>query len=206
NIRSNRRAVMVATNVVRMWDPEIGSRPLNLPMNLVAGQAGSSGTVITASGGLNPASTGTDVVVAAITIPAGAFAGPGDTVQVSAYGTVASNTNAKTIKIIANPASANVGSTVGAGGTTIASMTWATVGANQAWAITADVAKTGAAGTNTQIGVNTQALVSATNLALTTPQTITASESGTILIALTINAGTTVTDAAFWLLTAEPIA
>lgn len=148
------------------------------------------------SAGISPGATGADNVLAVFSIPAGSFSAAGKMVTITANGSFANNGDTKTVKIIFNPATAVVGSTVGTGGTTIAS-TGAITTANAGWQLSAAVTKYGAAASNTQLGVNLQNQTGATAVAILVPQAITATESGAILIAITGNAATTATDILF---------
>ena len=148
-----------------------------------------------ASAGVNPASTGGNIVLAAFSLPAGSFDVANRGLNFTAMGSVANNTNVKTISIYYGCTTAVVGSAV-TGGTVIASTgAYSTTGA-AAWQLVANVFKYGAAASNTQIGLHETAQIGATIPALTVPQALTATESGAILIAVTGNAATTATDIA----------
>lgn len=155
------------------------------------------------SAGVQPGATGADNVLAAFTIPAGSFdAGLGSTagrgLRITAQGSFAATNNAKDIKIIFNPATAVVGSTVGASGVTIADTGSVTTAANNVgWCLSADVFKYGTAGSNTQIGLNSQSQVGAVVASMLKPALITAVESGAILVAVTGNATTAASDIVF---------
>lgn len=143
--------------------------------------------------GMNPGATGADNVLAVFSLPANALAAAGNGVIVTAYGQFGATGNNKRVKIIFNPATAVVGSTVGAGGTTIADT--GTVATNAGgFSIEGSVFKYGAAGSNTQIGLNDFNLVAGANEALVVPAAITATENAAILIAVTGNATTVVGD------------
>lgn len=148
------------------------------------------------SAGVNPGATGADNVVAFYSIPASAFDVAGRGVELCAMGSFAANGNTKRVKIIFNPASATVGSTVGASGTTVAD-TGAVTTSGGGWCLTAMVFKYGAAASNTQIGLHQQAQTGGTVGTLLAPALITATESGAILVAVTGNATTTATDIVF---------
>lgn len=148
------------------------------------------------SAGISPGATGADNVLAVFTLPAGFFDAPGRGVEITATGSFAATANNKDVKVIFNPATAVVGSTVGAGGTTIAD-TGVSAGNNTAWSLSASVFKYGAAGSNTQMGLHQQAQVGSTVSALVKPSLITAVESGPILIAVTGNATTAASDILF---------
>lgn len=149
---------------------------------------------VSASGsGVSPGATGADNVLAVYTIPANAFDVSGRGVTITAQGSFGATGNNKRIKIIFNPASAVVGSTVGASGTTIADTgTVATNGGG--WSLQGSVFKYGAAGSNTQLGLHQQAQVGGAVSALLAPANITATESGAILVAVTGNATTATSD------------
>jgi hypothetical protein len=159
---------------------------------------GASGNinVQVSSAGITPGATAADNVLAAYTLPASSFDQAGRGVAIQAQGSFAATANNKRIKIIVNPASAAVGSTVGAGGTTVADTgTVATNGGG--WSLQADLLKYGAAASNTQIGLHQQAQIGGAVAALLAPSLITATESGAILIAVTGNATTAATDIVF---------
>lgn len=147
-----------------------------------------------ASAPQSPGATGADNVLAVYSLPGLTFDIANRSLRIRAVGEVANNTNSKTIKIIFNPATAVVGSTVGTGGTTIASTgAYTTTGAT-GFSIEGEVIKIGATGSNTQVGLNMDNQIGATVPALLVPVAITAVESANILIAITGNAGTTATD------------
>jgi hypothetical protein len=150
-----------------------------------------------AAGAISPGATGADNVLAVYSLPANSFDGaPGNArmLQIQASGSFANNTNAKTTKIIFNPSTAVVGSTVGTGGTTIAtSGVYSTTGAC-GWMLQAQVAKVGAANSNTQVAQETATIVAATHGGIGLPVYPVATENAPILIAITGNAATTATD------------
>ena len=141
-------------------------------------------------------SVGGDYVMAIYTLPTNAFDIAGRGVTITAQGSFGGNTNNKTIKIIVNPTGANtVGGTVGGGGLTIA--TTGVVATNgSGWSVMANVFKYGAAASNTQLGIHQASQCAAAVQALTVPQNLTATESGSIPIVITGNCGTTVGDIA----------
>jgi hypothetical protein len=148
------------------------------------------------SAGIQPGATGADNVLAFYPLPASSFDQASRGIGVQAQGSFGATGNNKRIKIIVNPSTAVVGSTVGAGGTTIAdTSTVATNGGG--WSLAGDVIKYGAAASNTQIGLHQQAQVGAAVSALLAPSLITATESGAILIAVTGNATTAASDIVF---------
>lgn len=146
---------------------------------------------------VNPGATGADNVLAVFTIPAGFFDGvSGRGFRFMAMGSFATNGNNKTVKIIFNPATAVVGSTVGTGGTTLVS-TGVTAASNQEWFVDAAVIDPPGS-VNSQIGFSMLSwfgLIGVTTFAPSiVPTTISAIESADILVAITGNAATTATD------------
>jgi hypothetical protein len=160
------------------------------------GDFGASGNLNTSisGAGVSPGATGADNVLAVFTLPANAFDVASRGINISAAGSFANNAHTKDCKIIFNPSTAVVGSTVGSGGTTIADTGSFSTAANVGWSLEANVYKYGAAGSNTQLGIHAAAQIGATVGTLLIPTLITATESGAILIAITGNAGTTATD------------
>ena len=151
------------------------------------------------SAGVSPGATAADNVIAVATLPANVFNAANRGILISAAGSFAATANNKRVKIIVNPATAVVGSTVGTGGTTICDTgTVATNGAG--WQLQGSVFKYGIAGSNTQIGIHNQAQIGAAVASMLAPSLITATESGAILVAITGNATTATTDIVFnWL-------
>lgn len=144
--------------------------------------------------GVSPGATGADNVLAVLTIPALQFERAFRRLRFTALGLYAVSANNKQVKIIFGPATAVVGSTVGTGGTTIAD-SGTVVTSDGGFVVEAIVAKFGARGSNTQMGqviLNVAKGVHAT--ALTKPVFPVIDESKDILVAVTGNAGTTVTD------------
>jgi len=170
----------------------------------VQSQAGSSGQNFNVSGnlvgamyvsttGISPGATGADNVIGVIAIPANLFDNAGRGIQITASGSFGANTDTKTVKAIYNPATAVVGSTVGTGGTTVAT-TGAVTTNGGGWQLQISIYKTGSGGSNTQIGIHQQAQVGSAVSALTAPSALTGTESGVILVAITANAATTASD------------
>jgi hypothetical protein len=147
------------------------------------------------SAGVNPGATGADNVLAVYSLPANSFDIAGRGITINAAGGYAANVNTKTVKIIVNPATAVVGSTVGSGGTTIASSGAVTTN-GAGFSLQASVFKYGATGSNTQQGIHTAAQNGSALAALITPAAVTLVENAGILIAVTGNAATTATDIA----------
>jgi hypothetical protein len=138
--------------------------------------------------GLSPAGTGSDYVLWTVTIAASALIASAQGLAIRAFGSTASNTNTKTMKIIVNPATAAQGSVVGAGGTTIASIAPATAAASGGFAIGGRLVKYGALGSNTQFAVQEIGLAGTTVAGMSAPSTsLTITENATFLVAVTGN-------------------
>jgi hypothetical protein len=194
-----------------IWDTAKGDVPWNNMPNSAAAFFGSgSGTMRTdgtlyttiTAAGANPSSTGADIVFAAYTLPASSFDLAYRGIFFAGFGSLASNTNTKTLKIIAGCTSATVGSAV-SGGTTIASAAFTTAAAAGGWSIGAGIYKYGAAGSNTQLAIHQAAQSNSVVGTLTAPQALTLTESGSIIFALTGNAATTATDITYYAFTVE---
>jgi hypothetical protein len=153
-------------------------------------------TLQTSTSGINPGGTNADNVLAVYTLPANSLYSAGNGLYISAIGTFANNVNSKRVKIIIGPSTAVVGSTVGSGGTTIADTGAYSTAAAATWSVAAAVYKYGAAGSNTQLGIHVSSQINTSVTNLTAPSSLTLTESGAILIALTGNAATTATDIA----------
>lgn len=147
------------------------------------------------SAGVQPGSTGVDNVIAVYSLPAGALDAAGRGLNILAAGSVASNTNTKTLKIIWGATTAVLGSAV-TGGTTIASLTTGTTAGAGGWQMEANVFKYGANGSNTQLAIHASSQSGNLVSPLVSPTLLTATESGAILIAVTANVNPT-TDATF---------
>jgi len=141
--------------------------------------------------GVSPVGTAADKVLSSLSIAAGAFDVAGRGIYCLAAGTFAVNANTKTIKLLFNPASATVGSTVGASGTLI-STSGAVTTSGGAWVIEGWVYKYGARASNTQLGFGKY--TGGVYTVPTSPIAATATESGAIFMAVTGNAATTNTD------------
>ena len=150
----------------------------------------------TPSGGVSPAGTGSGYIVGLATLPANAFNAAGRNITVTAQGNFAANANTKTVSIVVNPTAPAVGSVV-SGGTTIAT-TGAVTTNGSAWAIGADIIKTGALGSNTQTALHNPTQVGSAVPALTPCQSLTLTENAAVTVALVINAATAVGDCTLW--------
>jgi hypothetical protein len=183
------------------WDSQKGDVPYNDLPNAVAVSFGSGSSNMLSNGliakqinalGVQPGATGADNVLAVFSLPASSFDVSGRGLAISAQGSFGATANNKRIKIIWGATAAVVGNAV-TGGTTIADT--GTVATNASgWAIAANVFKYGGAGSNTQIGLHQQAQVGAAVSTLLAPALLTATENAAILIAVTGNATTAVTD------------
>ncbi len=159
--------------------------------------SGNLGAPVAPTGGLAPAGTGADYVVGVLTVPAGAFDQAGRQLDIFANGSFAANGDTKTVKLIANPTAAVVGSAV-SGGTTFAT-TGAVTTNGAGWSLSGSIVKTGANGSNTQNGIHAAAQCGAAVQSLAEPQALTMNEAAAITIAVTINCATAASDAALWL-------
>lgn len=201
----------MATRVIRIWDSALGDVPTTVqdPAGpaapaLLSAYAGGSTSLIKASGdllaqissaGVQPGSTGVDNVVAAFSLPASFFDTAFRGINILAAGSVASNTNTKTLKLIWGATTATIGSAV-VGGTTIASLTTNTTAGAGGWQMEANVFKYGLATSNTQIAIHASSQAGNVVSALVAPSLLTSTESGAILVAVTANVNP-VTDATF---------
>lgn len=147
---------------------------------------------------INPGSTGNDNVLAIAIIPAGAFDIAGRGIYISAAGSFGATANNKRLKIIVAPTAPVVGSAV-VGGTTIAdSLVVATNGGG--WSLQANIFKYGAPGSNTQLATNIECQVGPAVAALLAPVPLTLPENAPIIVVITGNATTAVSDILFnWL-------
>lgn len=145
--------------------------------------------------GVQPGTTANDNVLAFFSLPAGSLDALGRGLTITAQGSFAATNNAKRLKLIFNATTAVVGSAV-TGGTTIADTGSLTTTSNAGgWSIQANVFKTGALGSNTQLGLHQ--LTQPAAVLPTAPAAIAAVESGAILIAVTGAAATATTDITF---------
>ncbi|MGZ5078629.1 MAG: hypothetical protein ACXWHZ_03680 [Usitatibacter sp.] len=191
----------------------------NVILRLTAGAAGTGGVAVStlssifgagsavvagegniyrqiSAAGIQPGATGVDSVLAAFSLPANSFDVAGRGIAITAQGSFGAAANNKRVKIIVNPSTAVVGSTVGTGGVTVGDTGTITT-SSSGWSVQANVFKYGANGSNTQLGLHSQAQMGAAVGALLAPSLITAVESGAILIAVTGNATTAVGDIIF---------
>jgi hypothetical protein len=148
------------------------------------------------SAGVNPGATAADNVIAAFTVPASVFDKLARGLTITGWGSFGATGNNKRVKIIVNPTTAVVGSTVGTGGTTVADTGTVTTNGG-GWMISGNVFKYGAAGSNTQLATSNGAWGGGAHLGGSAPATMAATESGSILVAITGNATTATTDIAF---------
>lgn len=159
------------------------------------GEGGNINVQISAAG-INPGATGADNVLAAFFVPGSCLDQAFRGLSILVQGSIVNNANTKRVKIIVNPATAVVGSTVGAGGTTVADTgSVTTVGGG--FSLAANIFKYGGLGSNTQLGLHQQSIIGATPGALLAPSLVTANEAAGFWIAVTGAAGTATTDIVF---------
>jgi hypothetical protein len=149
--------------------------------------------------GISPGATAADNVIGTYSLPANVLNVPGvggadgPMLRIRALGHFAANANNKTVKIIFNPATAVLGSTVGSGGTTLASSGVVAIN-GLGFVMEAWVMKVGLRDANTQVGGQITNIVGATIVSPPVPVYPAAVENAAILIAVTGNAATTATD------------
>jgi hypothetical protein len=158
---------------------------------LVAGSGNAA--VYCSSTGISPGTNNNDNVLQSWVIPANIFDIAGRGMQLTVMGSVANNVNSKRIKIIAGCTTATVGSAV-TGGTTIADSGAYTTAGAAGFQLAAQIFKTGAGGSNTQIALHQSSTIGATSGALVVPSALTLNESASWILAVTGNAVTTNTD------------
>lgn len=152
---------------------------------------------------INPTSTGADIVLSSFSIPASSFNALAKGLHVTAKGNFGANTNNKTVKIIVNPATATVGSTVGASGITAATTGVVATSAG-GWQVEAEIFKYGALASNTQLVTGGGIMVGSVHGGTGgIPQLSTATESGAILVAITGNAATSASDISLYQVMAD---
>ena len=179
--------------------PGTGVEPANNLEQFGAGTATmlSEGNVYrvaySAAAATQPGATGVDSVLAVYTLPANSFDQAGRGLSIQTMGAYGATGNNKDVKIIFNPTTAVVGSTVGTGGTTIAD-TGVVATNGGGWELCANIFKIGAANSNTQYAQATAIVNGAVHAGISGPFFPTAVENAPILIAVTGNATTAVTD------------
>ena len=150
--------------------------------------------VYSAASAISPATTGADVVLSVYSLPANSLDGISNRgLSITAMGLFAANSHNKECKIIFNPTTAVVGSTVGTGGTNIADTSLSTA-SGVGWELTANVFKFGVPNSNTQYAQESGSIVGPSHGGIGVPVYPTATENAAILIAVTGNAATTTTD------------
>ena len=145
----------------------------------------------------NPASITNDNVLAVYTLPAGSLSAAGKGLEITTAGNLGNDTQAKRVKLIWNPTSAVVGSSIATNSTSfLLGDTGSTTngGAAAGWIIQAQVYKYGNFGSNTQIGQETGVIVGAVHGGCSLASALTTNESLPILIAVTGNATSSVGD------------
>jgi hypothetical protein len=206
--QSNSRVWMCMSNAkgAAIWAldgvvPGVGVEPGSMITQLGSGAAtfpeegNISRTALAVGAGVSPGSIGNDNVLLAYSLPANSFDGVAGTnrgLNIAVSGSFGATGNNKDIKIWWGCTTAVVGSAV-TGGVAIADTGVVTTNGG-GWALMANVFKYGAANSNTQLGVHTQAQVGNAVAALLAPQNLTAVENAPILIAITGNANTAASD------------
>jgi hypothetical protein len=143
--------------------------------------------------GRNPGGLAADNVIAAYLLSASSFDAAGRGVNLLAQGSVANNANSKEMKIYWGCTTAVIGSTV-TGGTVIADSGAYTTAAAVGWSLEANVFKYGNPGSNTQLALHMSAQIGSTVGSLLVPTPLTTPENAGILIAVTGNAATALTN------------
>ena len=149
--------------------------------------------------GVSPGATGADNVIAVFSLPANAFDGATGTnrgISITACGKFGATGNNKEIKLIFNPSTAVLGSTVGSGGTLLAD-TGVVATNGGGWWLSGNVYKYGAANSNTQMCTSNGAISGAVHNGISAPAAATATENAAILIAVTANCANATSDALF---------
>lgn len=143
--------------------------------------------------GRSPGAINVDNVIAVYSLPPGSLDIAGRGLNLLAQGQFASPATSKRIKIYWGCTTAVIGSTV-TGGTVVADTGAYSTAGTAAWSLEANVFKYGAAGSNTQLALHMSAQIAAIVSALVLPTPLVSPENAPILIAVTGNAVTTVTD------------
>ena len=160
--------------------------------------AGENGNIsVQTSTSVEPGGTAADYVLATYSLPANSLDASGRTLAITAAGSFGAGTGNKRVKIIWNPTTATVGSTIvlGSGGTIADTGTVAT--ASLGWQLMATVVKTGANNSNTQMAIHNQAQIGSVTAGLLVPTFPTATENAPINLAVTGNATSLTTDIVF---------
>jgi len=142
--------------------------------------------------GLNPAATGGDIVLGVFQLMPNSLALQGNQLDVIAEGAFAANGNTKEVKLWWNPTAAIPGQAI-SGGTLIGD-TGASTANSAAWEIRGRIIKSGQVGSNAQLVQNRGGQVGTTTLPMTALASSAAVESGSVLLAVTGNAATSVLD------------
>ena len=162
-----------------------------------AAQAAGGGVVAAGFGlSISPGSINNDNVLAVWTIPSNLFDIAGRSLQFWLTGSVANNTHSKELKLWVAPTTAVVGSAI-TGGTLVAdSGAYTTTGA-AGWSMGVQIAKYGAAGSNTQRAYHQSTQIGNTVSALLPQTSLTLTEAASFTVALTGDAVTATTDIVF---------
>lgn len=149
----------------------------------IAGACGNIGTFNNIVGVGNTASTGF-IVLATLPIPANAFDQANRIATVNAAGKFAANANNKQVRIYFGSDVQTVGAAVVTTNTTLIADSGVVTTNGGGWFGSAQVLKTGANGSNTQLGINTGFMAGSTHLGTTPPIGATATESAVSYVTL----------------------
>lgn len=185
------------------FDTRLGDVQVFSPTNAQGGgtQFGGGTAFLSADGNLSVqanagtfvSGTGADIVMASFVLPGLTFDQAGRGIEVKAAGSTLANGNTKTVKLIFNPSSAVLNGTVGGGGIVVATTGAITTGGS-GWFLSAQIFKYGILASNTQVCMSQDAQSANTTLTDVGPQLITAVEANPIIVCLTGNAVTSLTD------------
>ena len=171
---------------------DVDLETLTESLNIVAANSLSASGRVTSQAGTPPATTGADIVLASITIPAGAIGTLADQLEnfeIFAQGKFGATANNKRLKIIVNPTAPVVGSAV-VGGTTILD-TGAVNTNGGGFVLDASLVRTGV---NTQLGFNYGSIVGTTHQGTSAPVALAITDGAAFSIVVTGNATTATTD------------
>lgn len=142
----------------------------------------------TSATGVSPTSTSGDYVIGVYALPASGFDIANRGIQVTAAGSFASNGDSKTIKLAVSNTAQTLQAALSSATTIATTGSVATNGGG--WQISANVFKYGAAGSNTQLAIHSQAQVGGAVSALQAPTSLTLTESSVIYFAVSANTST----------------
>lgn len=162
----------------------------SLGQNSEIRESGNIAVTVNAAGQGNAADT-TDDVLLIIPVPANVFDIAGRELIIEAAGKFAANTHNKEVKIWVGPTAQTVGAAIASSGmTAIADSGVVTTNAG-GWNACVNVAKYGAAGSNTQLAFGAQIAAGAAHLGTAAPAALTLAENAAFNIVVTGASGTT---------------